>query len=379
METYDAWKTTDTSPIEEPLCDDEPASELKPIKRRLKVITNSELKTARRCLRERYLAYVLGYRSTVEPDAFVDGDGIHRALEAWWLAQGDVDPLEVALDELGRLELDPYRHAKLAVMVQGYHERWVGDRRHYEVLAVEREFRAPLVNPATSARSRTFDLAGKIDVVAKDLRTQLIVLIEHKTTSEDIGPGSTYWRRLLLDSQISVYYDGARALGYPIDECLYDVLGKPQHRPLQVPLLDELGSKIVLDANGERVRTKAGKWRETASTADGYVLQTRPETPEEYAGRMLESILAEPDKYYQRGVVVRLGDEMTEARFDTWQQSRLIAEADAIGRHPRNVDSCIRYGRQCDYFGVCTGTASTEDQSLFTKLENVHSELHEVA
>jgi hypothetical protein len=359
METYDAWKSTDTSPVE-PARDDDEAAALKPLaKRRLRVITNSELKTARRCLREHYLAYEMGYRSTTEPEAFVDGNAIHLALAAWWLAQGDVDPLEVALDELGRLELDPYKHAKLACMLQGYQVRWIDGRKDYEVLAVEREFRTPLINPATSARSRTYDLGGKVDVIAKDKRTGLITLIEHKTTSEDIGPGSTYWKRLLLDSQISVYFDGARALGYPIDECLYDVLYKPQQRPYKATPQEA------------RKYTKSGALYANQREVD--------ETPEEYAGRMLEAMIAEPDKYYQRGVVVRLGDEMVEARHDTWQQARLIAEADALGRHPRNPDSCMRYGRPCDYFGPCTGTESIDNPALFVRVEQVHQELSEVA
>jgi len=376
METYDAWKSTDTSPVEEPLeCD----YAVKAPKRKLRVITNSELKTARRCAREHYLAYERGIRPIAEPEPFIDGNAIHAGLAAWWLAQGDIEPLAAALAELDRLELDAHKHAKLAVMLTGYHERWALHRHHYEVLAVEREFRMPLVNPETGKRSRTYDLGGKVDVVAKDLRANLLVLIEHKTTSEDIGPGSTYWKRLLLDSQISIYHDGARALGYPIDECLYDVLYKPQQRPLQVPLTDELGVKIVLDAQGQRVRTKQGKYRETASTADGYVLQTRQETPEEYASRMLDAMINEPDKYFQRGVVVRLGDEMTEARFDTWQQSRLVAEAETLERHPRNPDSCLRYNRPCDYFGVCTGTESLDDPALFVTVDNIHQELSEVA
>lgn len=381
MESYDAWKADDTSPLEpgcEPECDGDDSALAKP-KRKLRVITNSELKTARRCAREHDLAYVRGIRPVATPEPFVDGNAVHAGLAAWWLATGDVEPLAAALSELDRLQLDPYKHAKLAVMLTGYHERWAIHRHHYEVLAVEREFRAPLINPETGKRSRTYDLGGKVDAIVRDKRTNCLVLVEHKTTSEDIGPGTTYWKRLLLDSQISIYHDGARALGYPIDECLYDVLYKPQQRPLQIPLTDEQGVKIVLDADGQRVRTKQGKYRETSSAADGYVLQVRAETPEEYASRMLEAMVADPDRYYQRGVVVRLGDEMIDARFDTWQQSRLVAEAETLARHPRNPDSCLRFGRPCDYFGVCTGTDDLTDPALFVQVEHIHQELSEVA
>lgn len=378
MGTYDAWKADDTSPVDVP--EFESDSDVAPApKRKLRVITNSELRTARRCSREHYLAYVRGIRPVAEAEPLIDGSAIHAGLAAWWLAQGELDPLGVALNELERLELDAHKHARLAVMLTGYHERWALHRQHYEVLAVEKEFRAPLINPETGKRSRTFDLGGKVDVLAKDRRTGLLVLIEHKTTSEDIGPGSTYWKRLLLDSQISIYYDGARALGFPVDECVYDVLGKPQQRPSQVPLTDDNGNKIVLDASGERVRTANGRWRETASKADGYTLQTRLETPEEYAARMMEAVMTDPDKYYQRGVVVRTGEEMVEARFDTWQQSRLVAESETLARHPRNPDSCMRYSRPCDYFGVCTGTESTDDPALFIHVDHPHQELSEVA
>jgi hypothetical protein len=359
MESYDAWKADDTSPIDVPEFESDADALVKAPKRKLRVITNSELKTARRCSREHYLAYVRGIRPVVVPEPFVDGNAIHLGLAAYWLAQGDLDPLGLALSELHQLQLDPYKHARLAVMLTGYHERWGTQRHHYEVLAVEREFRSPLINPESGKRSRTFDIGGKVDVIAKDKRTGLLVLIEHKTTSDDIGPGSTYWRRLLLDSQISIYYDGARALGYPVDECLYDVLFKPQQRPLK--------------ATPEETRkyTKTGQLYANQRDVD--------ETPEEYAARMIEAVMADPDKYYQRGRVVRTGDEMVEARFDTWQQSRLVAESETLARHPRNPDSCIRYSRPCDYFGVCTGTESVDDPALFTQVDNIHQELSEVA
>lgn len=376
MQSYDAWKSDDTSTPVEPAPDEDTPACSTDGKRRLRVITNSELKTARRCSQEHYLAYVLGYRPVEQAEPLYDGTIVHLALAAWWLTPDN--RLGAALEALAVVP-DEYKHAKFAVMIQGYHERWVYDVENYEVLEVEREFRAALINPETDARSRTFVLGGKLDVLVRDKRNGLIKLIEHKTTSEEIGPGSTYWKRLTLDSQISIYHDGAEALGWPVDECLYDVLYKPQQRPSQIPLLDELGSKIVLDANGVRVRTKTGKWRETASLADGFVLQTRTETPAEYAARILELIVAEPEKFYQRGVVVRLSDEMIDARFDTWQQARLVAEATTLHRHPRNPDACLRFSRECDYFGYCTGTESLEDKSKFVQVDNVHQELSEVA
>lgn len=201
-------------------------------------------------------------------------------------------------------------------------------------------------------------------------------LITHNTTSEDIGFGSIYWRVLTMNSQVSTYYAGAKSLGHQIDGCIYDVVKKPSIRPSQVAYVDDDGVKIVHDADGNRVRTKDGKkWRQTGDTELGYVLQTRIETPEEYETRLTEDIAANPDKYYQRGEVVRLEAEEREAALDVWQITRAMREDELAGRHPRNADACKRYSSLCPYFAVCCGEATLEDASRYVRLENVHAEL----
>jgi hypothetical protein len=45
------------------------------------------------------------------------------------------------------------------VLMRGYDARWSGEV--HTVVGVERQFRAPLVNPETGAASRTFELGGK--------------------------------------------------------------------------------------------------------------------------------------------------------------------------------------------------------------------------
>jgi hypothetical protein len=258
------------------------------------------------------------------------------------------------------------------VLLRGYDARWAAES--HDVVAVEREFYAPLCNPETGAPSRTYELGGKIDVLLGRK------FVEHKTTSEDIGLGSVYWRRLTLDPQVSTYYAGAKALGHEVDGCIYDVVRKLALRPSQVPLVDDSGFKIVLDAQGERVYCKTPskggpKPRETASVADGYVLQTRPETVDEYEARLTEEVATRPDKYFQRGDVVRLEADEREAALDAWQLTQAMREGQRLGRHPRNPDACQRYGRVCSYFDVCTGIASLDDSTRFERVTNVHQEL----
>lgn len=343
------------------------------------LLTNSRKKTARRCLREHQLQYDLGYRSVHQADELRFGSLVHLGLEAWWLAvQRGTTPEERLSAAFAAMqgEADPFERAKAEVLLAGYEARWGADAEQYEVIGVELEFRAPIRNPSTGAASRTWRAAGKLDALVRHLPTDRVLIVEHKTSSEDITPGSDYWLRLRIDGQVSDYFAGAEALGHTADGCLYDVLGKPGIRPGTVPLTDEDGLKIVVDASGNRVRTKDGKrWRQTADAAEGYLLQTRPETPDEYRERIVELVSQQPDRFYQRGEVARLDADLEEARFDTWQIGKLIREAQLAGRAPRNPDACVRYGRKCAFFDVCTGAASLDDPTRFVRLDNVHPEL----
>lgn len=341
------------------------------MKHQLRVLTNSEMKTRRRCAREHHLSYELGYRPIEDAEALRIGTLVHVGLDLWW--KGTACLADV-LDAATRGAADDYEAAKIRVMLSGYDARWIGEHDASSVVAVEREVYAPLRNPETGAASRTFELGMKLDVLLGRS------FVEHKTTSEEIGLGSSYWKRLQMDTQVSTYYAGAKSLGHEVTGCLYDVLRKPALRPSGVPLVDDSGFKIVLDKNGQRVYCKtvgkAGpKPRETGDSKEGYVLQTRPETPAEYELRLTEEVAENPDKYYQRGEVVRLEHEEREAALDAWQLAREIREAELAGAHPRNPDACSRFGRMCGFFDVCTGTAQLDDASRFVRVENVHPEL----
>jgi hypothetical protein len=343
----------------------------------LPILSASRLKDARACQRLHHYRYGLGYRPAEDATTLRFGTLIHAGLEAWWRATDGA--LEAALDAMAG-EADPFERAKAEALLVGYDARWGDERSRYEVVSVETEFRAPLVNPETGRPSQTWQLGGKIDALAHEVGTGRRCVVEHKTASEDIGVGTDYWRRLRMDGQVSTYYAGAAALGFPADFCLYDVLKKPAQRPNAIPVLDEDGVKIVVDQTGQRVSTKDGKkWRQTADSAEGFILQTRPETPEEFRARLLEVIAADPNGFYSRGEVVRLDGEVAEAVFDIWQIGQQLREADRLHRYPRNPGACLQYGRTCAFIGVCSGEASLDDPSLFKKLDTPHPELADQA
>lgn len=268
---------------------------------------------------------------------------------------------------------DPFELARAEEMLRGYSARWFEEP--LEWLAVEVETDAPLLNPDTGAASRTFLLGGKLDAIARHIPTGDVLVVERKTSSEDLSPGSAYWKRLTLASQLSTYMALAKASGYEPRKILYDVLGKPGIRPCGVPIVED-GARVVLDANGARVRTKDGKkWRETADSAQGYVLQTRPETVDEFRIRLRDVIVEKVDELFRRADVVRLADDERDAAFDAWQTAENIREGRKASRFPRNSDACIRYGSPCTFLPVCAREASLEDPTRYRRVENVHEEL----
>lgn len=318
----------------------------------MNLLTATRLRDSRACLRLHHNRYELGYRPVEDADNLRFGSLVHRGLEAWWRAPVE-GRLEAAVDAIRAWDADPYDRAKAEVLLAGYNARW-GDE-HYEVLGVEVRFETDLINPATGVASKTWRLAGVLDVLVRDLRDGLVRIMEHKTSASDITPGSPYFQQLRLDSQISVYFAGADALGRPAASCLYDVLGKPGLRPLKAtpPESRKFKQDGTLYANQ----------------------RAEDETVEEYRARLADAIADDPNRYFQRVEVVRLEDELREHGFELWQQALLLREAQRAGIAPRNGDACFRFGRACEFFQVCTGAASLDDTRLFTRRTDPHPEL----
>lgn len=320
----------------------------------LPVLTVSQMRTFRRCPREHHYRYDLGYKSCSENENARFGSLVHEGLEAWWLAINTdaAAALANALAAVAHCE-DPFERARAEDMLVAYHARWANEP--LEMLHVEAEFSAPLENPDTGAPSRTFRLGGKLDVLVRHRVTQRVFIVEHKTSGEDLSPGSDYWRRLRLDAQISTYLDGGRQYAAQIDGVIYDVLGKPGIRPLKATPVES------------RKYTKQRFLYANQRAED--------ETLDEFRIRFREHLAENPDRYLARTTVVRLEKEVRDAASDVWATAALIREARNEGRHPRNPDACSRYGSQCPFWSVCGGEASLDDETRFRRVDNVHEEL----
>lgn len=328
------------------------------VSRAAKLITASAAAAYRLCPRKYRLAYVDGLRPIHAAAALAFGTIWHAAMEYWWQRRAWAPPQD----------MDAFDAAKLAAMLSAYDLRWSAVRDEYRVIGIEMPFRAPLLD-GRGAPVRGWAIAGKIDGILELAGYPL--LLEHKTTSESVATGADYWAQLTLDAQVSVYHDGAAALGHQVAGCLYDVARKPALRPGTVPVLDEQGLKVVLDAQGQRVLTQRGEPRQTGDAAKGWVLQQRLETPAEYQARCLAAIAERPEEYLAQAQVVRLDGELAAARDDLAGTARQIDGCARAGSWPRNPRACFEYGR-CPYHGLCSGTAN---ESEFTKLDDVHPEL----
>lgn len=319
------------------------------------LLSHSRSDSFKRCRKRHWFEYEIGLRPTTDSRALRMGSAYHDGLDRLKTGGGMEAAATAARSHYEAMppEYDAYdweiERETVAAMLSGYQWRWNGVG--LQVQATEQSFRLPLVNPATGASSKLWELAGKIDGIVTMDDGRLAVL-EHKLISDDLAQDSDWWRRLQMDPQVSIYVYAARQLGYDVATVLYDVARKPTIKPSPVPLLDNLGAKIVLDSRGERVKTAKGDWRQTGSEKDGYVLQTRPCTPEEWSQKLVDDIGRRPEFYYARVEVPRLDQEIEECQAELWDIQLTIRQAQLKKRWFRTVskDTCS----WCAWFGPCS-------------------------
>jgi hypothetical protein len=353
-------------------------------------LTHSQIQTAMTCPRKHYIQYVLGLRPATEAKALRIGSAFHQGLDLWAkgsdveeakrsaLAMFDESATRISMTEDDHFDYLVDRQI-LWYLLHGHFWRWQEENITIKHLASELSFEIPIINPDSGRASRNFVLAGKIDGVIQ-FDDGRVAIMEHKTRGGDISPEADYWQRLRIDQQISIYFIAGQKLGYKPDMIYYNVARKPEITPKQIPLVDDEGVKIVLDAHGERVKTKDGKkYRETGDKEAGYVLQTRQETPEEYGQRVINDMQVRPEFYFARKEIPRTQIQMDDAQQDIWQMTQVIRDCDKCGRWPRNTGACIGFGR-CPYFLLCTNSWDIESEETpdgFIRVDNVHQELDE--
>jgi hypothetical protein len=133
------------------------------------LLTQSAMRAYRSCPRKFKNRYILRMRPLKKKEAQSTGHSVHAALDVLRRTGGDLAAALAALETE-----DPYIRAKEGAMIIGYLARW---GKPTGVIAIEKTFRIPLVNPETGAASKTFSLGGRVDAI-----------VEAEAVSELINP-----------------------------------------------------------------------------------------------------------------------------------------------------------------------------------------------
>lgn len=280
-------------------------------------ISVSGVRTYLNCREEYRYAYadrIRPIKGTPEQDI---GTAIHAGLAVWWEISGRTSGVDAAQTEAVRIGLDAYAQEMVRVLMTGYDAAWVA-RHPYGYAKSEVRFRA---------LRHGYQWSGILDAhVGKT------ILVEHKTTSQDISPGSDYWVKLKADLQVGLYWEASRVLGLAPEHMVYDVIRRPDIRPHKATPPEK------------RKYTKTGALYANQRETD--------ETPEEYGQRAAEMIAKDPDAYYQRAEIVRLEHEVERASSDLDSLARDVLRVVPGEPQPRTgvmTGAC----RRCAYVGPC--------------------------
>ena len=275
---------------------------------------------------------------------------------------------ESAIDAINAFEARDDRQrlviAKCRALLVGYDARWLD--AGYVPEAVEHTLLSDLYNPDTGGKSRSFQIAGKLDVTARYLQRR--VLIDHKTTSQDIeDPNAPYWRQLVIEGQVDHYMLLQWLHGEKCDDAVWDVVRKPNISPKKLTKAEIARTVSLGDYCGSKVS------KEDQQT---FLSGSERETLAMYEARLVKDCTEErPDHYFARRSVPRIDAEILEYSRELWQHSQDILYTRQQGRlPPRNSGACLLYGSPCKFLGICSGHDTPESDRWQLK-QQIHSEL----
>ncbi len=270
--------------------------------------------------------------------------------------------LSHALEAIDTYEADDLAKAKSRALIIGYHHRWQNEE--WESVLIEEPFHLPIVNAETGRKSQTYGYAGKYDGVIRNGNRML--LRELKTCSEDIEDhDAPYWRRLAIDTQVSLYVLANWQQQRKLDGTLYDVIRKPGIKPRllkkeEVRVLVSFGTYYDEDVSEE--------------TKQEVIAGATRENPELYQIRLTKDCLEQPERYYQRRSVPRLDVELSEFAGELWDIAKEVRHSELNERWYKNSGACNAYGRTCEYLPLCAGH-DTEDSDRWARKPEMHPEL----
>lgn len=266
---------------------------------------------------------------------------------------------------------------------------WYYQNDEIETLAAEVRFRMPVRNPASNRALPNVELIGKIDRIVKWQDRYLN--LEAKSTTKSIDSDSTFWQRLNLNTQISVYAHAARFLQYTealvqygieadaqapqISGTLYDAWHKPGIRPKK---LTQAESKAFIESGEYFERKFEVREQETAyldqasNTVDTAAFQqlfiddvlavTEPgkksgtfslrETPEMFGVRLLADITERPEFYFARREIGRTSEDLEAFEWELYHIYQTMKSMNK-NKHWWTDESQCEATFRCSYTPIC--------------------------
>jgi hypothetical protein len=263
------------------------------------------------------------------------GSLIHECLQSWH-AQRDLPEVLDLIDRrcINRTQDEDQRrdwHLATAMM-KGYAARYPAEE--FEVIALEKAFEGPIVNPSTGAASRSFKLAGKVDGIIR-IGGEFFIL-EHKTASQ---VDADYLEKLWTDFQITIYaHYIEQTMGVPITGIIYNVLVKAKLQQSKGETEEEFQARRA----ELLAKSKTGK-----TTAK----RKLPESDEEFQQRLAEKY-ADPEMFH-REMLYLSRDRFDILRSELWELTQAFLDARRRGVFYQNTAFCFNYQRPCPYFALC--------------------------
>jgi len=330
-------------------------------------VTCSSLKTFKLCRKDYNLRFIRGLQGLEESEAQYLGTVAHEALERWH-GRGDADKNKVVADifnhidaafperELNERQKKDWHLAR--AMITAYMERYPSE--DFVVVAIEKQFQCPVINPDTGAASRTFYMRGKVDALVT--RNGEYFLLEHKTAAVINGD---YIERLPLDFQVTLYaHYLEQFMNIRIAGVIYNVIGKAK-------IQQSVGeTEEVFEARRADLIAKSKTGKSSAK-------QQMPESDEEFAARLAKKY-REKDMFHRSSLYIpRSQYEMLTA--EIWELCQQLLIARRTNRWYMNTDVCFLYYRPCRFFPVCVSGDNPNIIENRYRIGPTHPELDDAA
>lgn len=346
-------------------------------------LTHSRMQSAKDCLRRHYLQYEVcgvGLKPIRQSEPLRFGATIHKGLDL--LARGTSTTCLCQEIRAQYAELPPWcttdedfiewqvECEKAIRMLLGY--AWYWQESPYNVVATEQTFEIPLLNPSTGKPSINWALKGRMDKIVAE-ETARLMLMEHKTTSDSLDPDSKYWKRLRIDSQISLYLLAARRSGYPVEGVIYDVIHKPQTKPRSPTYQMLKGDKEAMLKDGMYY----GEQFDLATI--NQAMEAKRETVDMYGARLTADICRNPQEFYVRREIPRLDSDLLELERELWGIQKRLTFCKANAYWDRNTMACER-PYLCEMRDICYGGFEVSETQIppgYMLKSRQHEELEE--